>query len=374
MSEIRTGPFGSVLHAEDYVSDGTPIVTTEHFKTGSLPVEKECLPQVSDMDYNRLNSYKLERGDIVFSRVGSVDVNALVEEEQAGWLFSGRVLRVRPQRTINGRCLHYLLETNGVKNDIISRAVGQTMPSINTEILNATTICMPDSQDEQYKIGEYFANLDNLIALHESKVAKLNCLKKAYLSELFPRPGEKVPRRRFKGFTGDWEQRKLDEVVNRYDNLRVPVAANLRKEGTTPYYGANGIQDYVEGFTHEGKFVLVAEDGANDLKNYPVQYVEGRIWVNNHAHVIQAKENKADNKFLSYAISQADIESLLVGGGRAKLNANIMMEMEIIYPNVEEQEKIGEFFADLDNLITLYQRKLEKLQALKKAYLAEMFV
>jgi len=186
VSEIRTGPFGSVLHAEDYVSDGTPIVTTEHFKTGSLPVEKECLPQVSDMDYNRLNSYKLDRGDIVFSRVGSVDVNALVEEEQAGWLFSGRVLRVRPQRTINGRCLHYLLETNGVKNDIISRAVGQTMPSINTEILNATTICIPDSQDEQYKIGEYFANLDNLIALHQRKLAKLQALKKAYLTEMFP--------------------------------------------------------------------------------------------------------------------------------------------------------------------------------------------
>jgi len=186
ISEIRTGPFGSVLHAEDYVSNGTPIVTTEHFKSGTLPIEKEDLPQVSDADYQRLGNYKLESGDIVFSRVGSVDINALVEGEQDGWLFSGRVLRVRPQRAINGRFLHYLLETKIVKDDIISRAVGQTMPSINTEILNATGIKLAKSQDEQHKIGKYFANLDNLIALHQHKCATLKEIKKYMLQNMFP--------------------------------------------------------------------------------------------------------------------------------------------------------------------------------------------
>lgn len=85
-----------------------------------------------------------------------------------------------------------------------------------------------------------------------------------------------------------WEQRKVNEIANRYDKLRVPVASSQRVEGTTPYYGANGIQDYVDGYTHEGEFILVAEDGANDLKNYPVQYVNGRILANNHAHVLQS--------------------------------------------------------------------------------------
>lgn len=91
----------------------------------------------------------------------------------------------------------------------------------------------------------------------------------------------------------------MENIADRYDNLRIPVAANLRVSGTTPYYGANGIQDYVEGFTHEGEFVLVAEDGANDLKNYPVRCVNGRIWVNNHAHVLQGKQYYCDNYFLS---------------------------------------------------------------------------
>ncbi|MGI5872049.1 MAG: restriction endonuclease subunit S [Bacillota bacterium] len=155
-----------------------------------------------------------------------------------------------------------------------------------------------------------------------------------------------------------WEQRRLGEWADRYDNLRIPIAANLRIPGPTPYYGANGIQDYVSGHTHDGEFVLVAEDGANDLKDYPVQYVCGKIWVNNHAHVIQAKSKIASNKFLKYVISQTDIEPFLVGGGRAKLNAETMMNIEIIAPvNLNEQIEIGEFFCGLDRLITLHQRE-----------------
>ena len=157
-----------------------------------------------------------------------------------------------------------------------------------------------------------------------------------------------------------WEQRKVREITDRYDNLRIPVAASLRIAGTTPYYGANGIQDYVEGYTHDGEFILVAEDGANDLKNYPVKCVKGRIWVNNHAHVLQGKCACADNQFLAYAISQADIESLLVGGGRAKLNAETLMDIELLLPSKDEQRQIGSYLARLDNLITLHQRELYK--------------
>ena len=184
----------------------------------------------------------------------------------------------------------------------------------------------------------------------------------------------KKPRLRFKGFTEAWEQRKVKDVANRYDNLRIPVAANLRVSGSTPYYGANGIQDYVDGFTHEGEFVLVAEDGANDLKNYPVNLVKGRIWVNNHAHVLQTIPKIANNAFLAYSINQADIESLLVGGGRAKLNAETLMNIEMPFPALLEQEIIGEFLASIDNLITLHQRQLERLKNIKSALLEKMFV
>jgi len=181
------------------------------------------------------------------------------------------------------------------------------------------------------------------------------------------------PEIRFPGFTDDWEQRRLQEVVDRYDNLRIPITASKRVAGNTPYYGANGIQGYVEGYTHDGEFILVAEDGANDLKNYPVQYVDGKVWVNNHAHVIQAKENLADNMFLMNAIRSINIEPFLVGGGRTKLNADVLMKLEVIIPLKSEQQKIGTFFKQLDDTIALHQRKLDLLKETKKGFLQKMF-
>ncbi|MFK4964485.1 restriction endonuclease subunit S, partial [Lactococcus formosensis] len=184
---------------------------------------------------------------------------------------------------------------------------------------------------------------------------------------------KKVPELRFAGFADDWEERKLSDIADRFDNLRVPITASDRKSGDTPYYGANGIQDYVEGFTHDGEFILVAEDGANDLKNYPVQYVNGKVWVNNHAHVLQGKNTITDNKFLMNSIKNFNIEPFLVGGGRAKLNADVMMKLNILLPTFDEQEKIGSFFSLLDDTIALHQRKLDLLKEQKKGYLQKMF-
>lgn len=185
ISEIRTGPFGSVLHAKDYVNDGVPIITTEHFKSGALPTYKFNLPQVSAEDFRRLKSYNLQPGDVVFSRVGSVDVSAEVLPLQDGWLFSGRVLRVRPKESVSGAFLHYILSTTSIKRNIRSRAVGQTMPSINTKILNDTSIVLPHKTSEQNKISSALASLDSLIAATQSKLSNLETLKKALLQGLF---------------------------------------------------------------------------------------------------------------------------------------------------------------------------------------------
>lgn len=159
-----------MLHAEDYVDDGIPIVTTEHFKTGVLPKDKEGIPQVSEEDAKRLEQYRAKEGDILFSRVGSVDANAQVFAGQDGWLFSGRVLRARPDLTlVSSAYLHYELETEEVKSSVISRAVGGTMASINTEILFQTPIFIPAKMTEQNKIGSTCARLDSLITLHQRK-------------------------------------------------------------------------------------------------------------------------------------------------------------------------------------------------------------
>ena len=160
----------------------------------------------------------------------------------------------------------------------------------------------------------------------------------------------------------------MDEIAIRLDNLRIPVAESKRIKGETPYYGANGIQDYVSGFTHDGENILVAEDGANDLNNYPVYYVKGRIWVNNHAHVLKTREFFSP-KFLKYSFSKIDMESILVGGSRSKLNANILMNLVFKVPSYFEQEKIGTILDYVDNLITLHQRQRQKVYCATKSLL-----
>lgn len=101
----------------------------------------------------------------------------------------------------------------------------------------------------------------------------------------------------------------------------------------------------------------MAEDGASDLVNYPVQYVSGKIWVNNHAHVLQGKEKVASTKFLKYLITRADVGSLLVGGSRAKLNAETMMNMDVRLPeDYQEQVDIGSLLFGVDDLLSLHQR------------------
>lgn len=184
---------------------------------------------------------------------------------------------------------------------------------------------------------------------------------------------KKAPKLRFKGFTDDWEQRKLGDVADRFDNLRVPVSENLRKHGNIPYYGANGIQDFVNGYTHDGEYVLVAEDGANDLSNYPVNYVNGRIWVNNHAHVLQAIQGLADNQFLGYEIRRVNVTPILVGAGRYKLTSNALMNMSLNLPLMDEQISIASIFHDLDRTITLHEEKEQRLEHLKSALLQNLF-
>ncbi|WP_406834690.1 restriction endonuclease subunit S [Lactococcus lactis] len=247
------------------------------------------------------------------------------------------------------------------------------VPSLSKKAINNISAFLP-SFKEQEKIGSFFQQLDDTITLHQRKLDKLKRLKQGYLQQLFPKNDEKVPRVRFTNFDKEWKLHTLGDVAERFDNLRVPITASDRISGATPYYGANGIQDYVEGHTHDGEFVLVAEDGANDFKNYPVQYVNGKVWVNNHTHVLQGRHELVDNKFLMIAIKNVNIEPFLVGGGRAKLNANIMMKLELLFPNMKEQQEIGTFFKQFDSIISFEYSKIDKLNSVKQALLQKMFI
>ena len=355
-----------------YTDEGTLLIRNSDIKDGKFEFGDN--PIYLEKTFAEKNETRMHQiGDVITVHTGDVGTSAVITENEAKSIgFATIVTRPNP-KIIDSNYLCSFLNTDKHKKWAVSISTGDGRTNYNLGDYFELVVPVP-SIAEQKKIASYIQKLNRLITLHQRKYDKLTNVKKSMLEKMFPQNGSNVPEIRFKGFTEAWEQRKVREVTDRYDNLRIPVAASLRVAGTTPYYGANGIQDYVDGYTHDGEFILVAEDGANDLKNYPVKCVKGRIWVNNHAHVLQGKYDCADNQFLAYAISQADIESLLVGGGRAKLNAETLMGIDLLLPNKAEQIRIGKYLAQLDNLITLHQRELEKLKNLKKACLEKMFV
>ena len=349
-------------------------------------------------------------GDICNITTGKLDANAMVENGKYDFFTSGikkykidHYAFLGPALTIagNGTTVGYMHYADGFFNAyqrtyVLTELLGDrtflfstinrklqkkiqqearagNIPYIVLDMLTELDIYLP-SLEEQTQIGNFFKQLDDTIALHQGTLEKYQKLKISYLEKMFPKGNERYPELRFPNFTDAWEQRKLGEVVNVLDNLRIPIAASQRLEGVTPYYGANGIQGYIDGFTHDGEFVLVAEDGANDLINYPVQYVSGKVWINNHAHVLQGIKNVANNLFLVYRIKSMDMTKYLVGGGRTKLNASVMKGIELHLPNYAEQTQIGNFFKQLDDTIALHQREVEKYKKIKQSYLEKMFI
>ena len=180
---IQTGPFGSQLHQKDYVQVGTPIITVEHL--GDNRIVHRNLPCVSDEDKDRLSKYTLRQGDIVFSRVGSVDRRSLVSEAENGWLFSGRCLRVRPDpQKIDSAYLSYFLGLPAFREHIRAIAVGATMPSLNTKLLSNVSIVYPPLS-EQRRIAHILGTLDEKIELNRRMNTTLEGMARALFKAWF---------------------------------------------------------------------------------------------------------------------------------------------------------------------------------------------
>lgn len=182
LADIQTGPFGSQLHKEDYVADGTPIVTVEHL--GNKMFSEQNLPRVSNTDKNRLKKYVLKQGDIVFSRVGSVDRCSYVDQKHDGWMFSGRCLRVRPTSEIDSEYLYYYFCLEETKQFVRNIAVGATMPSINTKLLGEVVVTFPELE-QQKRISGILSAIDSKIEVNQKINDNLYDLVNTLCTKLF---------------------------------------------------------------------------------------------------------------------------------------------------------------------------------------------
>lgn len=162
IAKVQTGPFGSQLKNDQYITGGVPVVTVEHIQ--NFTIKDFDYPSVTEQDRDRLSKYLLQEGDIVFTRVGSVDLSAYVNKNQDGWMFSSRMLSVRVEAEVNSRFLSYFFQQKKFREYILKVAVGATMPSINTGILKSIPVSYP-SLKEQKGIVDVLSSFDNKIEL-----------------------------------------------------------------------------------------------------------------------------------------------------------------------------------------------------------------
>ena len=318
------------------------------------------------------NEYNLLKGDILFIRSSvkpeGVGEAALVPKNFENTTFSGFIIRFRPHITIDDEFKRVIFATKTVRNQIMALATSSANTNINQISLGKIIIELPELS-EQSKIGNLFKQLDNAIALHQRKLDKAKELKSAYLSEMFPAEGERKPKRRFAGFTDDWEQRKLGEesiivAGGDVDKTKVlksgkyPVLANaLTNDGIFGYYE--------DDYRIEAPAVTVTGRG-------DVGYAKARK--TNFTPVVRllAVKSEHDVDFLEVAINNH--KTIVESTGVPQLTAPQLSNYNIYFPSFEEERKIGAFFKHLDDTIVLHQHKLEKLQNIKQAYLNEMFV
>ena len=345
-----------------------------------LDVSKENLDYIDKTSViNKFQKSFLKNGDVVVADTAedeTVGKCTEIQEISKEKIISGlHTMPLRPVQKFGIGYLGFYMNSNSYHDQLKPLMQGIKVTSISKSAMANTIMKYPANFNEQQKIGVCFQLLNAIITLHQRKLEKLKNFKKAMLEKMFPKNGEKTPEIRFQGFTDDWEQRKLENIVEFLDTQRKPLTESMREKGPYPYYGASGIVDYVAGYIFDEELILLSEDGANITeRNYPVCFLaSGKYWVNNHAHVLRARP-QMDNNFICMSLEQKDYSNYNTGMAMPKLNQDTCRQIPVIYPSSKEQQKIGNYFRKIDTFITLHQRKLEKLQQIKKAMLEKMFV
>lgn len=269
---------------------------------------------------------------------------------------------------------------------------GTKQQSYNAKILNDLEILIP-SLDEQNKISSFFSKLDSMIDFQKRKLDKLEATKKALLQEIFPEEGQDKPKRRFKGFTGAWEQRKLGSIGSTYTGLSGKTKEDFGHGEAQYITYLNVFQNTVSDITMTDKVEI--DTTQNEVKygdvlfttssETPEEVGMSSVWLGHMPNIYLNSfcfgfrpNQKIDPYFLGYSLRapymRDKIKILAQGISRYNISKNKVMELEISLPNNEEQRLLGNFLRNIDLSITLHQRKLDKLKNLKQAYLNEMFV
>ncbi|EMF0317973.1 restriction endonuclease subunit S [Enterococcus faecium] len=336
-----------------------------------------------DIDFASADNYKLKKGDILFARTGaSVGKTYMYRESDGLVYYAGFLIRARIKSKISSEFVFQTTFTDSYNRFIKITSQRSGQPGVNAEEYSNFKIMIPN-YEEQNAIGCFFKKIDDTITLHQRKLDLLKETKKGFLQKMFPKNGAKVPEIRFPGFTEDWEQRKLGDLGSVAMNKRI-FKDQTSDNGEVPFFKIGTFGSHPDAFISRELFeeykskypypevgdILISASGS--IGRTVVYQGEDEYFQD--SNIVWLKHNgRLDNKFLQQFYSIVKWQGLEGSTIKRLYNKNIL-DTNISVPTLDEQNKLGAFFEQLDDTIALQQRKLDLLKETKKGFLQKMFV
>ena len=355
------------VHQEDWTDEGVRFLRARDLVAFAKNESIEDPLFISSEMYKEYSaqSGKVSVGDLLVTGVGTIGVPWLVTSDNPVYFKDGNIIWFKNRHSIDGGFFYHSFTASAIQNCINEAAGIGTVGTYTIETGKKTPIWLP-SRQEQREIAAMMTHLDTLITLHQRKYDKLVVFKKSMLEKMFPKDGESVPEIRFAGFTDPWEQRKFSDIVDvcsgkDYKHL---------EEGPIPVYGTGGFMTSVdEALSYDRDAVGIGRKGTID-KPY---LLKAPFWTVDTLFYAIPKSDM-DLEFVHCSFLNVDWKSKDESTGLPSLSKEAINETIALVPSFNEQSRLGEFFSDLDSLITLHQRKLELLRNIKKSLLDKMFV
>ena len=380
---------GDWIESKDQSDFGVRLVQTGNVGVAEYLDKPNNKKWISEDTFDRLHCEEVLPGDILISRLPEPAGRACIMPLLGTKMITAvdcTIVRTAPD--MSNKFLVQYLSSQAYFDDVNTCLAGGTRQRISRGNLANFNVPIPVKKSEQDAIGMFFGYLDNLITLHQRKFEKLTNVKKSMLEKMFPQNGSSYPEIRFKGFTDPWEQREVgDLLIERSQQAPMsdeyPLMAFIANEGVAPkgerYDRSALVTDTVNKLykkTEKGDFIYSSnnlETGSIGLNKY------GKACIS-PVYSIFEPTGIADSDFLGRRLVRKDFINAMVKWrqgviyGQWRIHESDFLKIEISVPSVEEQRKIGAYLDQLDNLITLHQRELEKLQNIKKSMLEKMFV
>ena len=382
---IRRGPFGSSLKKDSFVKKSDCVVYEQQNAIYDNYVTRYF---ISKEKYNELIRFNIQPGDFIMSGAGTIGRISMVPDGIKKGVFNQALIRFKVDKnSVNPLYFLKFMQSDMMQKQLTQANPGSAMTNlVPMDELKKWDVTIP-SLEEQNKISNFINQIDESITLHQCKLKKLNLAKKSLLQKLFPRNRSQIPGVRFKGFTDAWEQRKLESLFTKYeDKVNTPDSG----------YWRLGLRSHCKGTFH------TYVDAGHELETTEMYRVKAGNFILNITfaweRALAVTDDEDQDKLVSHRFPQFKPNSDLVidffkhtlmdkrlkhhlelsspgGAGRNKvLKVSDMLKYELLVPSIQEQNIISSFLNNIDHIITLHQRKLERLQEVKKGLLQKMFV